>query len=57
MSDIVINKINKTETYLMETALAYERATKAEDYDNRGYTSQAIEMWLKIFGDYFPAYG
>ncbi len=37
--------------------LAYERAVKAEEYDRRGNTRDATEMWRKIFGDYFPAYG
>lgn len=37
--------------------LAYERALKAEEYASRGYIKDAIEMWIKIFGDYFPVYG
>jgi len=37
--------------------LAYERAVKAEDFERRGYTADAVEMWRKVFGDYFPAYG
>jgi hypothetical protein len=37
--------------------LAYERAVKAEDYERRGYTANAVEMWQKVFGDYFPAFG
>jgi hypothetical protein len=37
--------------------LAYERAVKAEDFEQRGYTANAVEMWRKVFGDYFPAYG
>jgi len=37
--------------------LAYERALKAEQYGTQGHTKYAIEMWSKIFGDYFPAYG
>lgn len=37
--------------------LAYERAVKAEEYDSRGFVRDAFEMWEKIFGDYFPAYG
>lgn len=36
---------------------AYDRAIKAEDYDRRGRVEEAIDMWRKIFGDYFPAYG
>lgn len=37
--------------------LAYERAVKAEDYAARGYVKDAIDTWIKVFGDYFPAYG
>lgn len=36
---------------------AYERALNAEDYARRGYVSEAMGLWSKIFGDYFPAYG
>lgn len=36
--------------------LAYERAVKAEAYEQRGKTADAIETWRMIFGDYFPAY-
>jgi hypothetical protein len=37
--------------------LAYDRAIKAEDWARRGYIQNAVEMWVKIFGEYFPAYG
>lgn len=37
--------------------LAYERALKAEEYASKGYIKDAIDMWIKIFGDYFPVYG
>jgi glycosyltransferase involved in cell wall biosynthesis len=37
--------------------LAYNRAIKAEDFASRGYTKDAVDLWIKIFGDYFPAYG
>jgi hypothetical protein len=37
--------------------LAYDRAIKAEDYARRGLVREAVEMWRKIFGDYFPVYG
>jgi len=42
--------VNKFET-------AYTRAIKAEDYANRYYIEDAINVWRKIFGNYFPAYG
>jgi hypothetical protein len=35
---------------------AFDRAIKAEENDSRGYISEAIELWQKIFGDYFPSY-
>jgi len=37
--------------------LGYERALKAEDFAAKGYHNHAIDMWQKVFGDYFPAYG
>lgn len=37
--------------------LAYERAVRAEDFARRGNIIDAVEMWRKVFGDYFPAYG
>jgi Second Messenger Oligonucleotide or Dinucleotide Synthetase domain len=37
--------------------LSYDRAIKAEQFAARENVSAAIEMWMKIFGDYFPAYG
>jgi hypothetical protein len=52
-----INGAAKVQEAVSKLQLAYERAVKAEDYERRGYTSDAIEMWRKIIGDYFPAYG
>ncbi len=37
--------------------LAYERAVRAEDLARRGQIPDATDLWRKIFGDYFPAYG
>jgi hypothetical protein len=37
--------------------LAYERSILAEDFAARGKEREAIDTWIKIFGDYFPAYG
>ena len=34
----------------------FDRAIKAEDYARRGYASEAVEFWRKIFGNYFPPY-
>lgn len=36
---------------------AYDRALKAEDFARRGYIKQAVEVWIMVFGDYFPSYG
>jgi hypothetical protein len=44
------NAVNRFET-------ALEKALRAEDYERRGYISQAIETWKIVFGDYFPSYG
>lgn len=52
-----INTQEKIQEAVAKFQLAYDRAIKAEDYNNRGNTQAAIEMWRKIFGDYFPAYG
>jgi tetratricopeptide (TPR) repeat protein len=43
MSGIAINKINKTETYLMETALGLI-------YEKRGDIEKAREYWEKALG-------
>ena len=52
-----INTQEKIQEAVNKFQLAYERALKAEGYASRGYTKNAIDMWIKIFGDYFPAYG
>jgi hypothetical protein len=52
-----INTQEKIQEAVAKFQLAYDRAIKAEDYNKRGYTQDAIEMWRKIFGDYFPIYG
>lgn len=36
---------------------AYEKAIRAEDYDRRYNVQDAVNMWRKVFGDYFPVYG
>lgn len=52
-----INTQEKIQEAVAKFQLAYERAVKAEDYDVRGHVKDAVDIWLKIFGDYFPAYG
>ncbi|MBX6361896.1 MAG: nucleotidyltransferase [Acidobacterium ailaaui] len=52
-----INTQEKIQEAASKFQLAYERALKAEDYALRGDIKDAINMWIKIFGDYFPVYG
>lgn len=52
-----LNTREKVQEAVDKFQLAYERAIKAEEYERQGYTQNAIEMWRKVFGDYFPAYG
>jgi hypothetical protein len=52
-----INTQDKIQNAVSKFQLAYERALKAEDFERRGYIKDAIDMWIKIFGDYFPSYG
>lgn len=54
---VYLNTREKIDEAVNKFQLAYERAVKAEEYDRIGYTQDAIEVWRKIFGDYFPAYG
>jgi len=52
-----LNTQEKRTEAISKFQLAYDWALKAEDYANRGYIKEAVDMWIKIFGDYFPAYG
>lgn len=52
-----INTQEKIKEAVAKFELAYNRAIKAEDYASRGYTKDAVDLWVKIFGDYFPIYG
>lgn len=52
-----INTQEKIQEAATKFELAYNQAIKAEDYANRGHVRDAVDMWIKIFGDYFPAYG
>jgi len=52
-----IDSQQKVQEAVAKFELAYERAIKAEDFAKRGYIQNAVEMWVKVFGDYFPAYG
>ena len=52
-----INTAEKIEEAANKFQLAYERAIKAEEFALRGNIREAVDMWIKIFGDYFPTYG
>ncbi len=52
-----INTQEKIQEAANKFQIAYEQALKAEEYALRGNIKDAIDMWIKIFGDYFPAYG
>ncbi len=52
-----INSQEKIRDAVDKFQLAYDRAVKAEDYAARGHIENAVDMWIKIFGDYFPIYG
>lgn len=52
-----INTQEKINEAVAKFQLAYERALKAEDFDKRGYVKEAVDMWINIFGEYFPTYG
>ena len=51
-----IISVTKIQEAVGKFQLAYERAVKAEAYEQRGQTADAMETWRMIFGDYFPAY-
>jgi hypothetical protein len=48
--------VTKIQEAVGKVQLAYERAVKAEAYEQHGQTADAMEMWRMLFGDYFPAY-
>jgi hypothetical protein len=52
-----IDTQQKVQEAVAKFELAYDRAIKAEDFARRGYIQNAVEMWVKVFGDYFPKYG
>ena len=52
-----LNTKDKIETAANKFALAFQRATKAEELGRQIYLTDAIKQWVTLFGDYFPAYG
>jgi hypothetical protein len=51
-----IDTQQKVQESVAKFELAYDQAIKAEDYARRDYIANAVDMWRKVFGDYFPAY-
>lgn len=52
-----LNTKEKIDQAVGKFQLAYDRAIKAEDFARRGNVNDAVDMWIKIFDNYFPAYG
>lgn len=52
-----INTQEKIQEASRRMQTAYDRAIKAEEFAARGNARDAIDMWRKVFGGYFPAYG
>ncbi len=52
-----INTQEKIQEATSKFQLAYERAIKAEAAAQRSNIKEAVDFWIKIFGDYFPSYG
>jgi len=52
-----INTQQKVQEAIAKFQLAYDRALKAEAYANQGSIAEAVAMWQKVFGGYFPNYG
>ncbi|MGH9915903.1 MAG: CBASS oligonucleotide cyclase [Pyrinomonadaceae bacterium] len=52
-----LNTQQKINDVVSRLESAYNRAVDAESLDKQGKTSQAVDKWRLIFGDYFPAYG
>jgi hypothetical protein len=52
-----LNTTEKLDEAAAKFQLAYERAVKAEEFALRGSVINAVDMWIKINGNYFPAYG
>ncbi len=52
-----INTQEKIQEAVEKFKLAYDRAVKAENHATQGNVKEAIDMWIKIFGNYFPSYG
>lgn len=52
-----INSQEKVNEAVSKFETAYESALKAESLGAKGFIRESIEIWIKIFGNYFPSYG
>lgn len=52
-----LNTQEKIQEAVSRLQTAYDRSVKAEDFAARGNIREAVDMWCKNFGRYFPAYG
>lgn len=52
-----LRNITSPEEAVSRFETAYNRAVKAEQYAKDGSIKNAVDEWVKIFGNYFPAYG
>lgn len=52
-----INTQQKVQEAVAKFQSAYDRALKAEAYASQGSIAEAVGMWQKVFGGYFPSHG
>lgn len=52
-----LRNVSTVEEAVSRFETAYARALKAEEFDRKGNVSAAVDEWIKIFGNRFPAYG
>lgn len=52
-----INTQEKINEAVKKFQSAYEKAIQAENLGNKGQIPEAVDVWIKIFGNYFPSYG
>ncbi len=52
-----INTQQKIQDAVAKFQRAYDRAVRAEAFAARGNVRDAVDTWIQIFGEYFPAYG
>jgi hypothetical protein len=52
-----INSQEKIQEAAGKFQTAFDRALRAETSASRGNIKEAVDTWIKVFGDCFPAYG